>query len=112
LVKPTASHDTWIVDFPSRKAAARMHRSRKLTFTVLGTLFMLTFALAGPPTASAEENCRANSGEPTDPQRILDTIREGGFDLQALGVNVSTPIDILLNLLRSLGLVPPEESGS
>jgi hypothetical protein len=112
LVKPTASHDTWIVDFPSRKAAARMHRSRKFGFFVLVTLMLFTIGLAAPPTASAEESTRSNSGEPTDPQRILDTIREAGFDLHVLGISISTPIDVLLNLLRSLGLIPPEESGS
>jgi len=88
-----------------------MHRSRKLGFLVLVTM-LFTIALAAPPPASAEDSSRANSGEPTDPQRILDTIREAGFDLHVLGVSISTPIDILLNLLRSLGLIPPEESGS
>lgn len=89
-----------------------MHRSRKLGFSVLVTLMLFTMALAAPPTASADDNSRAASGEPTDPQRIVDTIREAGFDLRVLGVSISTPIEILLDLLRSLGLIPPEESGS
>jgi hypothetical protein len=89
-----------------------MHRSRRLKFTVIVTLSLLTIALAAPPPARADESYRVDSGEPTDPQSILDLIRGAGFDLLALGINVSTPLETLLNVLRTLGLIPPEESGS
>jgi hypothetical protein len=89
-----------------------MHRCRRLKFTIIVTLLLFMMALAAPPIASAEENCRTDSGEPTDPQRIFDWLDEAGFDLEVLGINVSMTIETLLNALRALGIVPPEEPGS
>jgi hypothetical protein len=62
------------------------------------------------PTFAEDTPNTRNDGEPTDPQRIIDWLSEIGFDPDALGLFVSTPIDALLDALRNLGLITPEES--
>lgn len=92
-----------------------MHRSRNFRTAALLALFMFVFTLGPVMPAIADDQDTSSAqtdGEPTDPQSIVDWLREIGFDPDALGISVSTPLDALLDLLRSLGLIPPEESGS
>ena len=88
-----------------------MHRSRKFLSAVLMTLFLFVFSFGTVPAANAEDVSTTDwSGEPTDPQRIIAYLQEMGIDLNALGINVSSPLEALLDALRFLGLIPPEES--
>ena len=88
-----------------------MHRSRKFLSAVLMTLFLFLFSFGAAPIASAEDvNTTDCSGEPTDPQRIISYLQEIGIDLDALGIDLSSPLEALLDVLRILGLIPPEES--
>jgi len=87
-----------------------MHRSRKsFRGAVLVALFTFV-SLMVVPTASAD-NDLVSDGEPTDPQEIVDSLREIGIDLAALGLSVTSPFEVLLSFFRSL-VTPPEDSGS
>jgi hypothetical protein len=78
------------------------------------------FLLAAPASAQGWGRCHFSSqGEPTDPDAAFQVLDENDVDLDAYGLGATPPetesealtwFEALVNLLRTLGLLPGEGS--
>lgn len=102
-----------------------MHRIEPLRTTFFLLLFLAILSFAGVPAVLAQDHLSSpdviSDGEPTDPEGALALLRENGIDPGGYDVNPTSPqaeeevsswFEALLNLLRNLGLITPEEPGS
>jgi hypothetical protein len=92
----------------------RMDRTGLMKPRRLFFLFVIVFALSVPLGAYGAEQEFTAEGDPTDPELTLSIALEYEVDVESHGIDLTAEVDSwlqrLVELLRSLGLIP-EESG-